>query len=231
MLTGAGCPSEGGLPARAWLQPRNCLEKPPSFGTRSIRVRYYRRRLPHRDTPGVPVFVTWRLSGSLPPTRLFLPEHLVRGEAFLAWDRLLDMARSGPIYLREPKIAGLIRDRLQEIAAADLCSLHAYAVMPNHVHVLWTSHIPLADLMRRVKGSTARYANQLLGRSGNSFWQQEYFDRTVRSDGEFQQIRRYIEWNPVKAGLVAEPTEFPWSSAYPAEAWLKPRAGSSPPSA
>jgi REP element-mobilizing transposase RayT len=169
----------------------------------------------------VPAFVTWRLWGSLPPARLFLPEHLITGEAFLAWDRLLDMARSGAVYLRQPRVADLVRDRLKQMAGADLCSLDAYVVMPNHVHVLWTPHIPLADLMRRVKGSTARCANQLLGRTDKPFWQQEYFDRTVRSDVEFQRIRRYIEWNPVKAGLVAGPTEFPWSSAYPAQARLK----------
>jgi REP element-mobilizing transposase RayT len=111
-------------------------------------------------------------------------------------------------------VAQLVIDRLYELADADLCSLDAYAVMPNHVHVLWTPCIAHADLMHRVKGSTARHANQLLGHSGRPFWQQEYFDRTVRSDKEFEQIPQYIEWNPVKAGLVTTPTEFPWSSAF-----------------
>ncbi len=106
---------------------------------------------------------------------------------------------------------------MQTLAASQRCSLYAYVVMPNHVHVLWTPHIRLADLMRQMKGPTARRANQLLGRNGKPFWQQEYFDRVVRSDAEFAQIQRYIEWNPVKAALVAHPTEFPWSSAYPAE--------------
>jgi REP element-mobilizing transposase RayT len=106
---------------------------------------------------------------------------------------------------------------MQTLAANQICSLYAYAVMPNHVHVLWTPHIRLADLMRQVKGPTARQANQLLGRIGKPFWQPEYFDRMVRSNAEFAQIQRYIEWNPVKAALVTHPTEFPWSSAYRAE--------------
>ena len=49
------------------------------------------------------------------------------------------------------------------------------------------------------------------------FWQDEYFDRLVRNQGEFDRIRRYIEWNPVKAGFAMSPEEFPWSSAYKPE--------------
>jgi len=94
--------------------------------------------------------------------------------------------------------------------------------MPNHVHVLWTPWVSLPVLIRSVKGPTARSANQLLGRAGKRFWQEEYFDRVVRNDAEFSKIRRYIEWNPVAAALVAQPEEFPWSSAF---AGLKPRAG------
>jgi REP element-mobilizing transposase RayT len=87
--------------------------------------------------------------------------------------------------------------------------------MPNHVHLLWTPQMPLAALVRQVKGPTALGANRLLGRTGEPFWQAEYFDRIVRNQKEFAQIRRYIEWNPVKAALVAHPEEFPWSSAHP----------------
>jgi REP element-mobilizing transposase RayT len=132
-------------------------------------------------------------------------------------DRLLDTARTGPVYLRQPEIARLVRNQLNQVAAGGLCLLHAYVLMPNHVHVLWTPAISLPDLLREVKGPTARNANLFLRRSGVPFWQPEYFDRTVRSERELTQIRRYIEWNPVKAALVAEPGEFPWSSAYAGE--------------
>jgi hypothetical protein len=74
------------------------------------------------------------------------------------------------------------------------------------------SPYPALASMQRTKGPTARWAKELLGRVGKPFWQEEYFDRLVRSAAEFKQIRRYIELNPVKAGLVAHPWEFPWSS-------------------
>ncbi|HET8637245.1 MAG TPA: transposase [Acidobacteriaceae bacterium] len=180
----------------------------------------YRRHLPRWEGPGIPVFATWRLRGSLPQERVFLPEHLAAGEVFLTWDRLLDRGRSGPTYLRKPEIARLALDRMQALATNQLCSLYAYVVMPNHVHVLWTPYIRHAELIRKVKGATARQANQLLGRSGEPFWQEEYFDRLVRSDREFAQIQRYIEWDPVKAALASDPAEFPWSSAYGREGGL-----------
>ena len=71
-------------------------------------MREYRRRLPHRDIPGVPVFLTWRLSGSLPPERVFPRETLEFGEAFLLFDSLLDNARKGPMYLRQPPIVTIM---------------------------------------------------------------------------------------------------------------------------
>ena len=177
-------------------------------------MKRYRRRLPHWDMPEAPVFVTWRLWGSLPQERSFLPEHLTSGEAFVALDRLLDTARMGPVYLRHDQIAGMVTDHLRALGAEGLCSLDAYVVMPNHVHVLWTPYIGLSQLMRRAKGPTARWADKLLGREGQPFWQEEYFDRLVRSAAECEQIRRYIELNPVKAGLVAQAWEFQWSSAF-----------------
>lgn len=50
---------------------------------------------------------------------------------------------------------------------------------------------------------------------GTPFWQEESFDHLVRSEQEFARILRYIESNPVKAGAVTTPEEFPWSSATP----------------
>ncbi|MGH9490924.1 MAG: transposase, partial [Terriglobales bacterium] len=59
---------------------------------------------------------------------------------------------------------------------------------------------------------SARRANCLLGRSG-PFWQHESYDHVVRDAAEGVRIRRYIEANPLRAGLAAQPEDFPWSSA------------------
>lgn len=74
--------------------------------------------------------------------------------------------------------------------------------MPNHVHALIeTSQTPLAEILRGWKSYTGKAANRLLERTGN-FWQAEYFDRYIRDEEHFRKAMRYIENNPVKAGLV-----------------------------
>jgi REP-associated tyrosine transposase len=85
--------------------------------------------------------------------------------------------------------------------------------MPNHVHLLITPTIALPKLTKSLKGITAKRANQILGLTGTAFWQQESYDRLVRDQTEFDRIRRYIEQNPVRAGLAAQEAEFRWSSA------------------
>lgn len=175
-------------------------------------MKIYRRRLPHRDKPSAPVFLTWRLWGSLPRGRAFPTTQISSGKAFLAFDRLLDTARTRPLWLRQPEIASLVEEHLHLLAAEGWWRLESYVIMPNHVHVLCTPQVSLAGLIQRIKGATARRANQLLGRQG-AFWHQEYFDRLVRTAEQYGRIRNYIEWNPVRAGLAAAPGEYRWSSA------------------
>jgi putative transposase len=64
-----------------------------------------------------------------------------------------------------------------------------------------------------IKSASARAANAALGRSGKPFWQDESYDHWIRSGRERDAIIRYIHHNPVNAGLVAKPEEWPWSSA------------------
>ena len=177
-------------------------------------VRYYERRLPHFDVVGKPLFVTFRLHSSLPENRLFPPGALTSGQAFVAMDRLLDESRTGPRHLAMPEIATMVVQALEdgELRFARY-RLHAFVVMSNHVHLLATPSVPSAKWLRTLKGFTAHQANAILGRKGAPFWQSESYDHLVRSDEEFGRIQRYIENNPVKAGLVAVPEEFPWSSA------------------
>ena len=68
----------------------------------------YRRRLPHWYPDGQPLFLTWRLQSSLPPNRFFPRGSSSAGKAFLAMDRLLDHARTGPLYLARPEIASIV---------------------------------------------------------------------------------------------------------------------------
>jgi len=127
-------------------------------------------------------------------------------------DRLLDGARTGPLFLRIPEVAEMVTDAIHY---RDLRAyrLHAFVVMPNHVHLLMTPLVEVSKLMQSLKRFTAREGNRMLGLTGQPFWQDESYDRLVRNASEFERIAHYIEWNPVAAGLAARSEDFPWSSA------------------
>jgi REP element-mobilizing transposase RayT len=176
-------------------------------------VTYYERRLPHWHPPGQDIFITWRLHGSLPSQVRLPAEAGSSGKAFVRYDRALDEARTGPLWLKDPRIAEAILSALREAQRRGLFALRAYAVMANHVHVLLAPSSPLERIRQQIKGASAREANLIPGRTGEPFWQKESFDHWVRNPGEWQKIRAYIERNPVAAGLVPTPEDWPWSSA------------------
>ena len=129
-------------------------------------------------------------------------------------DRLLDRACTGPLFLRMPGVAKMVMDAIY-YRDQRTYHLHAFVVMPNHVHLLMTRLEAVSKVMESPKRFTAREGNRLLGLTGQPFWQDESWDRLVRNDTEFERIVYYIERNPVTAGLAATPEEFPWSSARP----------------
>jgi REP element-mobilizing transposase RayT len=94
-----------------------------------------------------------------------------------------------------------------------LYDLSAWVIMPNHVHVLLDPHRAVSEVTRAVKSASAREANQVLGRRGMAFWQDESYDHWVSDAEEFNGIVRYIESNPVDAGLASRIEDWAWSSA------------------
>jgi putative DNA methylase len=179
-------------------------------------VSFYRRNLPHWQPEECSIFVTWRLHGSLPKG---FAEHLRKwgsepGKQFLNADRALDAASSGPLWLNDPEIAGDAQGAIRRGAELGHYVLRAFVIMPNHVHVLLDPLVPLDQLTAGIKGVSGRDANARLGRTGKPFWQDESFDHWIRGPGQFARTRAYIENNPVKARLCANPQDWPWSSAH-----------------
>src|ERR1700722_9240932 len=89
----------------------------------------------------------------------------------------------------------------------------AWVIMPNHVHVVMRPLRPLPAVMRWIKGSTAHSANLLLKRTGQPFWQYETYDHVIRNSDELNRVIRYVERNPVRAGVAITIEDWPWSSA------------------
>lgn len=105
------------------------------------------------------------------------------------------------------------RQELGEAALKHDCAVHAYVLMTNHVHLLVTPYAPGASSRmmqaigrRYVGGFNARYA-----RTG-TLWEGRFKSALVDSERYVLACYRYIELNPVRAGMVAHPGDYRWSS-------------------
>jgi type I restriction enzyme R subunit len=112
----------------------------------------------------------------------------------------------GACVLKRPELAKIVSDSLPHFDG-DRYRMGDFVVMPNHVHLL--AAFATQEIMERQFDSWLHYTafriNPLIG-SKNHFWQQEPFDRLVRSVEQFEYLRNYIAQNPAKAGL--KPGEF-----------------------
>jgi REP element-mobilizing transposase RayT len=118
----------------------------------------------------------------------------------------------GLTYLSDERIAESISETILKFDRVKY-ELHSWVIMPNHVHILITplDDYSLAEILHSIKSFTANFANKTLGRNGR-FWSPEYFDRFIRDREHYASAKRYIENNPVKAGLCKEPEDWRWSS-------------------
>lgn len=201
----------------------------------------YQRNMPHWRVPGCCYFLTFRLHDSLPAEvveaaraeaqawqrRLARATHQHGGqlpsEELAAWqefqqvqlrmlERLLDEGR-GECLLRRPELRKALVDALHHFE--DLrCEMQAYAIMPNHAHVLCrpSEGHAVEHLARSWKRHSADYIHRRLGRNG-TLWQEESFDRLIRDADHYRTAVRYIAKNPLKAGLQEAD----------AAVWLHPR--------
>ena len=181
--------------------------------------------LPHFDRGGVVQFITIRLVDSLPQSVLkVLSDELAalrcmgldKQQLSLERQRRVEMfldSGYGSCVLRRDDVAGVIVASF-EFLATQGHRIFRWVIMPNHMHILISirSGGSLSSVMRSFKGWTGREANKLLGRAG-AFWFPEYFDRFIRDDEHFSQVIRYIDRNPVKAGLVQNEVEWGFGSA------------------
>ncbi|HXD30783.1 MAG TPA: hypothetical protein VN643_06695 [Pyrinomonadaceae bacterium] len=159
-------------------------------------------------------------------------ENLNQQERLLSFHRkwFAYQAKHGPTWLRNDAIAQIIVDSLKhrDGKVFNLCS---YCVMSNHLHTVFrpllderslrealidgrptyfSSDAPLDVIMHSFKSYTANQANKLLRRSG-AFWETESYDHVIRNEAEFNRIQNYVVKNPVKAGLVDDWRDWPWS--------------------
>jgi REP element-mobilizing transposase RayT len=150
----------------------------------NLLVRFYRRNLPHLQRDFKPHFITF-----VTKLRWTLPENA-----------------------RDIVLSCCCHDHRQKY------ELYVAVVMPDHVHLILTPLInqsakeifSLIEIMRGIKGASARAINQLLGRHG-PVWQEESFDHVLRSSEGLDSKIEYVLQNPVRNGLVNSWQEYRWA--------------------
>ena len=191
---------------------------------------YSRGYLPHLNAPQTIQSITYRLADSLPQENLkCLKDELVhlgddqreaeRRKRIEAW---LD-AGMGCCALANPVVARYVQNAFLHFHD-ERYHLHAWCIMPNHVHVLIEPLIDLATIVQAWKSFTARWIIQrnkeldLKIPSPDQFWMREYWDRYIRDSEHYRKAVDYIHQNPVQAGLCHTAEAWPWSSAFPGNA-------------
>ncbi|CEF49443.1 unnamed protein product [uncultured bacterium] len=192
--------------------------------------------LPHFDHPGLVQSITFRLHDSVPADVIvqWRRELKLTGEeeandprcveVRVRIEKYADQGR-GECWLSDPAVAKVVEDALLYFDGRRY-HLLAWCVMPNHVHVLIETHegFPLGDVIHTWKSYTAKECNKLIKRKGD-FWMPDYYDRFIRDGHHLQKVWRYIEENPVKAGLCAKAGDWKWSSAAGSAAILAASGG------
>ena len=198
---------------------------------------HYRRKLPHYQPKQGVFFVTFRLAFAIPPkflsalndfrTKLndeanpYERDNKVRIKKRLIafMDEAYNDCHSELSLTADPRIANVISDEIQSLCGT-MYSLYAYTIMPNHVHLVIKPNsdgdnaVSLADVLKRIKGATARSINLMLNRTGR-VWYHEYYDYWVRSQEELFRIIDYVRQNPVKAKLVEKPKDWVYTFVSP----------------
>lgn len=121
-------------------------------------------------------------------------------------------AQRSPI-LATPEFHSIFEEVWVNLEALHGWTVGPFVIMPDHVHFLCRggreNATPLSTFIGKWKEWTAKYANRRL-RSPTPLWQREFFDHLLRSSDSPGKTADYFWYNPVRAGIVEEPEDWPY---------------------
>ncbi|MDR5729315.1 MAG: transposase [Terriglobia bacterium] len=116
-------------------------------------------------------------------------------------------AQRQPLF-RHERWAQLMQETMLHYADKDF-SLHAYVIMPDHLHILIAPSETLEKAAQLIKGGFSFRAKRAFDWKFE-VWQQGFTDHRIRNEEDWQQHLEYIRMNPVKAGIVARAEDYPY---------------------
>jgi REP-associated tyrosine transposase len=119
-----------------------------------------------------------------------------------------------------PEWASRIVDGLRQEADAYHFDVHAYCVMPDHVHALLKGLDPTCDLLAFLKNLKQKTDHEFRERFHRGLWQKKFYDHILRKNDSVERIAGYIWMNPVRKGMCTDPREYPYSGSFSVD-WKK----------
>jgi putative transposase len=113
-----------------------------------------------------------------------------------------------------PRIANWLIDKLRTHAAACEFFIHAFCVMPDHIHVLAAASSETSNLIKFVEAFKQDTAFEFVRKSDEPLWQLKYYDRILRAGDSADAVAWYIWLNPVRQGLCSKPTDYPFLGSF-----------------
>jgi putative transposase len=113
-----------------------------------------------------------------------------------------------------PRLASWLIAKLSEHATATQFLVHAYCVMPDHMHFLTAAESDTANMMAFVESFKKDTGFRFEERTGHRLWQFKYYDRILRASDRAESVAWYIWMNPVRQGVCSIPTEYPFLGTF-----------------
>jgi REP element-mobilizing transposase RayT len=156
------------------------------------------KRLPHIDYEKQFQFITFRTYDSIDDFVIRLQsQEMDNSRRQYELDVYLDKIEKGR-YLNG-EVLDFLKSHLFRLDGKSF-QLFAFAIMPNHVHILLQQIDSLSKILQHIKGGSSVEINRILNRSG-TFWAKDYYDKGIRDELHFKKVYDYIMYNPVKAEL------------------------------
>lgn len=115
---------------------------------------------------------------------------------------------------KNDQLVNFFLSQLDELAEKHNFEIYTYCFMPDHLHLLLIGTSEVADVQKFIKLFKQKIGYWFKQKYGENLWQKSYFDHVLRQEEDLKEVARYILENPVRANLVDNYLDFPFSGSF-----------------